>query len=84
MKKRRRKKVELVLNNDDYNSFENVIVSLRNYLPKCSVIRAEQIAQIVHNNGQCTIYSGFSPDVFIIQSQLVKQGLIVRAKSIGK
>ena len=84
MKKHRRKKIQLILLNDDYNSFTSVINGLKNYLPSCSSLRAEQIANIVHNNGKCAIYSGFGPDVFLIQSQLIKRGLLVEAKSIKK
>jgi ATP-dependent Clp protease adapter protein ClpS len=83
-KKKRRRKVELILRNDDYNSFISVINGLKNYLPNCSSIRAEQIANIVHNNGQCQIYTGFGPDVYLIQSQLIKRGLLVEAKTIKK
>ena len=84
MKRKRRKKIELTLMNDDYNSFASVISGLKNYLPECSVIRAEQIAQIVHNKGKCSIYTGFGPQAFMIQSQLIKRGLLVESKVYKK
>ena len=84
MKKKRRKKIELTLMNDDYNSFASVISGLKNYLPSCSSLRAEQIAQIVHTKGKCPIYTGFKPDVFMIQSQLIKRGLLVESNIYKK
>ena len=84
MKKRRRKKIELTLMNDDYNTFTSVINGLKNYLPECSVIRAEQIAQIVHTKGKCSIFKGFGPEAFMIQSQLIKRGLLVESKVYKK
>jgi len=84
MKRKRRKKIELTLMNDDYNSFTSVINGLKNYLPECSVLRAEQIAQIVHNKGKCQIYTGFGPQAFMIQSQLIKRGLLVESKVYKK
>ena len=84
MKKRRRKKIELTLMNDDYNTFTSVISGLQSYLPECSVIRAEQIAQIVHTKGKCSIFKGFGPEAFLIQSQLIKRGLLVESKVYKK
>ena len=84
MKKHRRKKIQLILLNDDYNSFTSVINGLKNYLPECSVIRAEQIAQIVHTKGKCSIFEGFGPEAFMIQSQLIKRGLLVESKVYKK
>ena len=76
-KKKRRKRVNLFLINDNYNSFLSVMTGLQRNLPECSSLRAEQIANIVHNNGKCKIYSGFPPEAFLIQSSLVKRGLHV-------
>ena len=84
LRKRRRKKIELILYNDDYNSFTSVINGLKNYLPECSVLRAEQIAQIVHNKGKCSIYKGFGTEAFMIQSQLIKRGLLIESKVYKK
>ena len=70
--------------NDDYNTFASVISGLQNYLPECSVIRAEQIAQIVHTKGKCSIFKGFGPEAFLIQSQLIKRGLLVESKVYKK
>lgn len=48
---------ELVLHNDDVNTFHHVIVSL---VEICGhdPIQAEQCAWIVHNNGKCSVKRG--------------------------
>ena len=45
---------DLILYNDDHNTFEHVIACLQNYCDHSS-IQAEQCAWIVHNNGKCSI-----------------------------
>lgn len=47
----------LILYNDDHNTFDHVIMSLMQY---CShtMLQAEQCAMIVHNNGKCAIKRG--------------------------
>jgi len=80
LRKRRRKRMNLYLLNDDKNSFEYVIESLRIYIPMCNVLRAEQIAMIVHNTGECSIYSGFAPEIYMIYTTMIKAGLIVQIR----
>ena len=67
--------------NDNYNSFENVIEILQTYLPMCNSLRAEQIAMIVHNNGECHVYSGFSPEIYLLYTNLKKAGLDVQIRT---
>ena len=45
---------DLILYNDDHNTFEHVITCLQNYCDHSS-IQEEQCAWIVHNNGKCSI-----------------------------
>jgi len=66
--------------NDDYNSFENVIEILQTYLPMCNVLRAEQIALLIHKHGECDVYSGFAPEIYILYTQLKKSGLDVQIR----
>jgi len=85
--KRRRKnkrKIELYLVNDKYNTFENVIDALSNTLPDCSPIRAEQMASITHTKEVCHIFTGKAPEVYYIQTMLIKRGLHVISKNPGK
>ncbi len=83
-KRRRRKKIKLYLVDDSVNSFQYVIEVLSNTLPECSVIRAEQMATMTHHTGECHIHTGKSPDVYYVQTMLVKQGLNVISKKYGK
>lgn len=48
---------ELILHNDDFNTFEHVINCLVSICDH-SEIQAEQCAYIVHHNGKCTVKAG--------------------------
>ena len=72
--------MELYLLNDDINSFDYVMTSLTLLLPMCNSLRAEQIAMIVHNTGECHIYSGFSPEIYMIYAAFQKYGLTVQIR----
>lgn len=50
-------KHQIVIFNDDVNTFEHVIVSLIE-ICKHEAIQAEQCANIIHNNGKCTVKTG--------------------------
>jgi len=78
--KRRRKRIPLFLYNDEFNSFESIVLSLTRHVPKCNTLRAEQLSLLAHNNGKTQIYSGFSPEVYQIQANLIKCGLIIETK----
>jgi len=81
-KKRRpsRKRMSLYLMNDNTNSFDNVIYTLTQYLPMCNTLRAEQIAMLVHNTGQCHIHTGYPPEIYVLYAQIQKTGLKVELK----
>lgn len=79
-RKRRQRKIELYLVNDDHNSFLDVIEALSSTLPECSIIRAEQIATITHGKGICHIYSGPSRNGILLQTMLITKGLHVITK----
>jgi ATP-dependent Clp protease adaptor protein ClpS len=75
IKRRRRKRMNIFILNDDRNSFEYVITTLSRLLPMCNSLQAEQIAMIVHNTGECSVYSGFAPEIYILYAHLQKAGL---------
>jgi len=79
--KKRRKKVSLFLYNDDYNSLEYVVEVLSRFVPKCNKLRSEQLAIMAHNKGCIQICSGFSPEIYQIQSNLIRVGLIVETNN---
>ena len=68
---------ELMLFNDDFNTFQHVIEMLCKYCEHDS-IQAEQCAWIVHNNGKCMIkrdeYTSLKP----IYDALQDAGLSVK------
>lgn len=65
---------ELILYNDDLNSFEHVIQTL---IMVCEFdpIQAEQCALIAHSKGNCIIKSGESRSLKSIQIELNLKGL---------
>jgi ATP-dependent Clp protease adapter protein ClpS len=77
IKKRRprRKRMHLYLLNDDINTVDYVIEILSSVIPMCNSLRAEQIAMIVHNVGECNVYSGFPPAIYLLYVKLTKAGL---------
>ena len=46
----------------------------------CNSLRAEQIAMLVHNSGECHIHTAFPPEIYILYAQLQKEGLTVQLK----
>ena len=80
IKRRRRKRMYLYLLDDNKNTFDYVIDSLTAFVPMCNSLRAEQIAMIVHNTGECSIYSGFAPEIYMIYTAFMKAGLNVEIR----
>lgn len=67
---------ELVLHNDEFNTFDFVIKSLIkycNHFPE----QAEQCATIAHHNGLCSILRGDRSEMRFILEKLSNAGLIV-------
>ena len=76
----RRKRYTIHILNDDINSFQYVIETLKTTIPMCNYLQAEQMAMLIHEGGSCDVYSGFTPEVYIIYAQLQKSGLSVQIK----
>lgn len=72
---------ELILYNDDYNTFEHVINCLVKYC-KHDVCQAEQCAWIVHHKGKCTIKSGGYTVLEPLCTALCDQGLSAQVEMI--
>lgn len=64
----------IVLFNDDVNTFDHVIDQLVKYC-KHTAIQAEQCAYIVHYNGKCTVKNGEYDELKPICSALLDKGL---------
>ncbi len=67
---------ELVLYNDDFNTFEFVINSL---IEVCNLeaIQAEQITLIVHYKGKCGVISGTFSELKPMYEEMINRGLTV-------
>jgi ATP-dependent Clp protease adaptor protein ClpS len=72
---------ELILFNDDYNTFEHVIDCLVKYCQH-DAIQAEQCAWIVHTKGKCIIKSGDYPALEPLCTALCDQGLSAKVEMI--
>tara|TARA_R110002050_G_scaffold4573_2_gene22133 strand:+ start:44418 stop:44693 length:276 start_codon:yes stop_codon:yes gene_type:complete len=65
---------EIVLHNDDVNTFDHVIETLI-YACDHSEIQAEQCAMLVHYKGKCTVKTGLYNDLKPRCSMLLEAGL---------
>lgn len=65
---------EIVLHNDDVNTFDHVIDSLINVCDHTEQ-QAEQCATLVHYKGKCTVKSGEYKDLEPRCSKLLQLGL---------
>jgi ATP-dependent Clp protease adaptor protein ClpS len=67
---------QLILWNDDTNTFEHVINCLVKYLDYTES-QAEKIAWTVHNDGKCVVLEGSLTEVEIYRKILKQEGLTV-------
>ena len=79
-RKPRRKRMDLFILNDNKNSFEYVIRTLCRFMPMCNTLQAEQIAIIVDGSGECKVYSGFEPEIYLLYIRFQKAGLTVQIR----
>ncbi|MFZ4740836.1 MAG: ATP-dependent Clp protease adaptor ClpS [Bacteroidales bacterium] len=70
---------ELILFNDDFNTFDFVIDTLIE-LCKHDENQAEQCAMIVHYKGKCSVKSGTYFDLKPIYNEMSKRNLTVEIK----
>jgi len=68
---------DLILYNDDYNTFPHVINQLMKYCDH-QMIQAEQCAHIVHNNGKCQVKRGEMTKLKPICEALLESGLTAK------
>jgi len=68
---------EIILYNDDYNTFEHVIFCLVRYCDHDS-LQAEQCAYIVHYNGRCSVKNGSYKELQPICEALLEKGLTAK------
>jgi ATP-dependent Clp protease adaptor protein ClpS len=68
------KENEIVLYNDDYNTFDHVIETLI-YACEHTPVQAEQCAILVHYKGKCIVKTGSFDDLNPRCSKLLEEGL---------
>ncbi|PRX41959.1 ATP-dependent Clp protease adaptor ClpS [Salegentibacter salegens] len=68
------KENEIVLYNDDYNTFDHVIETLI-YACEHTAVQAEQCAILVHYKGKCTVKTGSFEELKPRCSKLLEEGL---------
>ncbi len=68
------KENEIVLYNDDYNTFDHVIETLI-YACEHTPVQAEQCAILVHYKGKCTVKTGSFDELKPRCSKLLEEGL---------
>lgn len=65
---------QLVLFNDDFNTFDHVIEMLVKYC-KHEIIQAEQCAYLVHYSGKCTVKNGSYEELEPVCTALLEANL---------
>lgn len=78
-KEKTSKSHQLILFNDDVNTFDDVIELLVKYCNQ-NEIQAEQCAMLVHHTGRCSIKEGSFEELFLIGEMLSVNGLTVEIK----
>ena len=74
---------EVILLNDDTNSFEHVITCLMDICGH-NYLQAGQCANIVHHNGKCSVYVDCFDEVCDVRQELYEQGLNVTTQKYKK
>ena len=69
---------------DNIHSFTYVNNVITAVLPMCNSLRAEQIAMIVNNTGECQIYSGFAPEIYLLYAKFKESGLLIELREYRK
>ncbi len=65
---------DLILYNDDFNTFQHVILSLCD-ICEHEPVQAEQCAHIIHNNGKCGVKKGSIKELEPMCIALLDRGL---------
>ena len=65
---------KIVLGNDDFNTFQHVILSLCD-ICEHEPVQAEQCAHIIHNNGKCGVKKGSIKELEPMCIALLDRGL---------
>ena len=65
----------VIVRNDDHNTFDHVARTLARFIPGVSVERGMEIANVIHNTGRATVYTGHQEAAELYWEQLNEAGL---------
>ena len=82
-KQSKRGQWEVILLNDDHNSFEHVIACLMDICGH-NYLQAVQCANIVQHNGKCSVFVDCFDEVCDVRQELYEQGLNVTTQKHKK
>ena len=66
---------QVIVLNDDHNTFQGVAFALSSVLPGVSYDRGMQLADRIHNTGQAIVWSGHKEQAELYWEQLQGRGL---------
>jgi ATP-dependent Clp protease adaptor protein ClpS len=66
---------QVIVVNDDHNTFEHVIVTFCRVLPSMTPPKAERLAWTIHRSGRATVWSGNREAAELYVEQLTGAGL---------
>ena len=66
---------DLIVYNDDFNTFDHVIVTLMTYIPGVTSDRASDFADQIHHEGQAIVWTGPLEQAALYHEQLRRAGL---------
>jgi ATP-dependent Clp protease adaptor protein ClpS len=73
----------VIVLNDDHNTFHGVAFALSNVLPGVSFDRGMSIANRIHNTGQAIVWSGLREQAELYWEQLAAAGLTMAPLETG-
>jgi ATP-dependent Clp protease adaptor protein ClpS len=65
----------VIVLNDNHNTFDHVARTLARYIPGITLERGHQIANVIHNRGQATVFVGHRELAELYWEQLRGAGL---------
>jgi ATP-dependent Clp protease adaptor protein ClpS len=66
---------QVIVLNDDHNTFEHVIVTFCRVIPSMTPPKAERLAWTIHRSGRATVWSGNREAAELYVEQLTGAGL---------